>query len=55
MKYKSEFAMTSKHFLTLATICNLYYGLWYFLSPLGAAIVKGFCASSTSLDGLIKH
>ena len=45
--------MTPKHFLTLATIANLIYGFWYFLSPQGAANVYGFGAITTPLSNTI--
>lgn len=42
--------MNVRIFLTLAAVANLFYGLWYFLAPQGAANVYGFGAITTPLS-----
>ncbi len=45
--------MNVKNFLTLAVVVNLFYGLWFFLAPQGAANVYGYGAVTTPLSNLI--
>ena len=45
--------MNTKNFLSLAAVANLLYGLWYFLTPQGAANVYGFGAATTPLSNLM--
>ena len=45
--------MNVKVFFTLAMVANLFYGLWYFLTPQGAADVYGFGAATTPLSNLM--
>lgn len=45
--------MNVKIFFTLAMVVNLFYGLWYFLAPQGAANVYGFGAITTPLSNLM--
>jgi len=45
--------MNVKTFFTLAMGANLFYGLWYFLAPQGAASVYGFGADTTPLSNLM--
>jgi hypothetical protein len=45
--------MNVKIFFTLAMVVNLFYGLWYFLAPQGAANVYGFGAITTPLSNVM--
>jgi hypothetical protein len=45
--------MNVKTFLTLAAVANLFYGIWYFFSPQGAANVYGFGTITTPLSNLL--
>jgi len=47
--------MNIKEFLTLAMAVNLFYGLWYFVSPQGAANVYGFGGMTTPLSNVMLH
>jgi hypothetical protein len=45
--------MNVRKFLTLAMGVNLFYGLWYFFAPQGAANVYGFGDATTPLSNLM--
>jgi hypothetical protein len=45
--------MNVKNLFTLGVLVNLFYGLWFFLAPQGAADVYGYGAVATPLSNMI--